>query len=86
MPCQEWFALATRYRNAVRIHSERIDAWSSLSPGSEFQIAWQLAEKARKASGDARAALLHHEHDHQCLMDCHMIPQQHARSVSRLTK
>jgi hypothetical protein len=69
MSCNEWFTLAQRYRNAVKAFCEAVDTWSGLPPGAEFNKAWQLAERPRKDSGESRAALLHHEHEHCCLLD-----------------
>ena len=48
MSCNEWFTLAQRYRNVVKVFCEAVDTWSGLPPGAEFNNAWQLAERAPK--------------------------------------
>jgi hypothetical protein len=67
MPCDEWSNRVEKYRNAVRAYYEAVFGLSCV-PGSEFNQAWQLADRARKNSDSARAALLAHEHDHACLL------------------
>jgi hypothetical protein len=67
MPCDEWSNRVEKYRNAVRAYYEAVFGLSCV-PGSEFNLAWQLADRARKNSDCARAALLAHEHDHACLL------------------
>ena len=62
MPCDEWSNRVEKYRNAVRAYYEAVFGLSCV-PGSEFNQAWQLADRARKNSDSARAALLAHEHD-----------------------
>jgi hypothetical protein len=76
MPCDEWSNRVERYRNAVRAYYEAVFGLSCV-PGSEFNLAWQLADRARKSCDGARAALLAHEHDHACLLPVaagHQIP------------
>lgn len=66
MACEEWRKFVADYRKAVRAYG---DAVSMLDDeGADFNYAWQQAERARKRSDGARAALLNHEHDHACLL------------------
>lgn len=66
MTCNEWQDLVTRYRMAVRAYNAAADRLG-LTVNAGFNAAWQQAESARKNTDRARAALLHHEHDHACL-------------------
>jgi hypothetical protein len=68
MPCDQWGTLLERYRSAVSKYDESVRGLS-LVPGAAFNETWQRAEQARKHSGDCRADLLHHEHDHACLTE-----------------
>ena len=67
MPCDEWSNRVEKYRNAVRAYNEAVFGLTCV-PGPEFNLAWQLADRARKNCDNARTALLAHEHDHACLL------------------
>ncbi|MGD1090419.1 MAG: hypothetical protein ABSB35_00350 [Bryobacteraceae bacterium] len=67
MPCDEWCRLLERYRSAVNRYNEAANNLG-LVPGREFNAAWQRAEQARKGAENCRADLLHHEHEHACLV------------------
>lgn len=65
MPCDDWCRLLECYCSAVNRYDEAVKHLTRVS-GVAFNSAWQQAEQARKHSGDCRAELLHHEHDHAC--------------------
>ena len=67
MACEEWRRFVEDYRKAVQAYGEAVSALDH-GEGGDFNYAWQRAEKARKRSDGARAALLNHEHDHACLL------------------
>jgi hypothetical protein len=67
MPCDEWCRILERYRSAVNRYDEAVNDLGCL-PGPVFNETWQRAEWARKQSDRCRADLLHHEHDHACLV------------------
>jgi len=66
MPCQQWFDLVEQYRTAVHFYGAAVDDFRTESD-TDFEGAWQRAEKARKSADHARAALLLHERHHTCL-------------------
>jgi hypothetical protein len=64
MPCDEWSSRVESYKHALQAYFEAVlDA-----PGLEFNHLWQLAERARKSTDNARAALLAHEYQHACML------------------
>ena len=63
MPCDEWAKYVRNYQKAVQAYGDAVFELSS-GPGAEFNRSWQLAERARKNTDAARAALLDHEHEH----------------------
>lgn len=65
-PCREWRRLVEKYQRTAR---DFCDAMKALpfSPGREFNHTWQLVERCRKASDEARTELLTHERRHDCL-------------------
>ena len=63
--CPEWSGFVEMYAQAARNLSDAINALP-LSPGPEFNRAWELAERSRKLCDEARTALLRHEHGHDC--------------------
>ena len=67
MPCREWSRCLENYQSAVQTYGEAVFGLSD-GDGPEFSRSWQLAERARKNSDAARAALLDHEHDHGCML------------------
>jgi hypothetical protein len=69
MPCDEWTQYVRNYQRAVEAYGEAVFKLSS-GPGEEFNRSWQSAERARKNTDAARAALLdhEHEHDHACTL------------------
>jgi hypothetical protein len=66
MPCQQWFDLVDQYRTAVHSYGTAVDNFRTES-STDFEGAWQRAEKARKSADLARGALLLHERSHTCL-------------------
>jgi hypothetical protein len=67
MPCDEWSRILERYRTAVNAYDEAVNNLTRL-PGAAFNETWHRAERARQQSDKCRADLLHHEHDHACLV------------------
>jgi hypothetical protein len=65
-PCREWRRLVKKYQSAARDFCDAVAALPS-SPGREFNHTWQLVERCRKASDEARTELLTHERRHDCL-------------------
>ena len=72
MPCEEWCKLLELYRNAVSAYNVAVNKVNPL-PGAAFTDSWQRAEHLRKQANNGRADLLHHEHDHGCLADGHLL-------------
>ena len=66
MPCDEWSRLVEHYRHAAKNYS---DVVAGLNLGPDFNERWQRAETARRNCGNARAAVLIHEHDHGCAVE-----------------
>lgn len=66
MPCNQWYRLLELYQGAVNTYSDAAKALSVL-PGPAFNETWQRVERARAASENCRADVLHHEHQHACL-------------------
>ena len=64
-PCAEWCGFVELYRLAAKSFSDAVEALP-YSPGSEFDQAWQRAERARKNLDEARSALMRHEYTHDC--------------------
>jgi len=67
MACEEWSRKVREYRRAVRTFNNAVDRLKT-EANSEFFITWHEAEHARAESYEARAALLHHEHEHCCVL------------------
>lgn len=67
MPCSEWSRCVKNYQTAVQTYGEAVFSLS-YGTGADFNRSWQLAERARKNSDFARAALLDHEHGHDCML------------------
>jgi hypothetical protein len=67
MPCDEWSRILERYRSAVNAYDDAVHNLA-VAPGAAFNETWHRAERARKQSDKCRADLLHHEHDHACLV------------------
>ena len=65
LACQEWCRIVEMYRAAARDFHEAVAALP-LAPGKAFDLVWQRVDRTRKACDDARAALLAHEHEHNC--------------------
>ena len=65
MTCNEWINRVERYRMAVHAHSEAVDRLCG-ETGTAFNEAWYQAERARRNSDAARAAVLEHERAHAC--------------------
>ena len=80
MPCDEWCKFVELYRNAVSAYNVAVNKVNPL-PGAAFTESWQRAERLRTQANNCRADLLHHEHEHGCLDDGHLLrrkkyPQQ----------
>jgi hypothetical protein len=67
MPCDEWSSRVENYKRALGAYFEAVIGLGD-APGLEFNQLWQLAERARKLTDNARAALLVHEHQHACVL------------------
>jgi hypothetical protein len=67
MPCDEWSSRVENYKYAIQAYFEAVLGLGD-APGLEFNQLWQLAERARKLTDNARAALLVHEHQHACVL------------------
>jgi hypothetical protein len=66
VPCNEWCELMRQYRSAAKAHGEIVSGLGD-QPGVQFNLIWQEAENARRISDQVRAALLQHEHLHDCV-------------------
>jgi len=67
MPCDEWSSRVEGYKHALQAYFEAVLGLGN-APGLEFNRLWQLAERARKSTDNARAALLAHEYKHACML------------------
>jgi hypothetical protein len=67
MPCDEWTSRVESYKYAVQAYNEAVLDLCG-APGLDFNQSWQMAERARKLTDNARAALLVHEHQHACVL------------------
>jgi hypothetical protein len=66
MPCEDWHHLLRQYRSAVKDYYEAVESLDTVRD-VQFDETWHRAERARSQAGSFRAALLHHEHEHECL-------------------
>ena len=67
MPCDEWSSRVENYKRALGAYFDAVIGLGD-APGLEFNQLWQLAERARKLTDNARAALLVHEYNHACVL------------------
>jgi hypothetical protein len=69
MDCHDKRSLWRKYALYARAYSEAIGqliAFSSLAPRSEWELAWDLASRARLLCEDARDQLQQHTAEHGC--------------------